>query len=219
MNSDLSDAQLRAMYPAMANTTSAPAPANPATAPAAKAPAPAPVPSQQSEHAVLYPSMAPKPDATRPALPENYDEDDLGEHLFKDSPIYEGAKRTIEQAFKSEMLASPEEARAGAAEWEPSFRSFGLSPPDAELLTETGVAVALNPPSEETVLGWQKDSKAALIGEYGDRAAEVLAATIKLVRRDPALVQFLEETRLGVHPAFVRVAAKRAMALKNKGRL
>lgn len=199
------------MFPDMAPT------AAPAPAPAAK-----PVSDLDKAAARLFPDMV-KPTATTPAKPvakleEPVDETTKAEKFFENSPIYDSALRAVENAA-IENLSTPEDAATIAAAYEPWMREFDLNSTEAGQLSELGVSATMSPPSEATVAGWAGSARDGLRQDFGNRAGEALQAAQQLIAKNPQLKAFLEETQLGSHPNFVRIAAQKAMDLKKRGKL
>lgn len=100
-----------------------------------------------------------------------------------------------------------------------SAREFELNSTESAQLTELGVSAALRPPTEETVAGWTESSRAGLRQDFGPRAGEALQAARALIKSNPKLAQFLDETGLGSHPSYVRLAAAKGMELRRRGKL
>lgn len=147
--------------------------------------------------------------------------DDVGmaKAMYAESPIHGVAERAISSAAREHVLATPEQAAEMAASWVPLMHEFDLNATESSQLTELGVSMTVNEVDADTVEAWVGDAKSALREEYGDRAGEALNAARQLVGRNPAVRQWLEDTKLGSHPQFVRVAAAKAMYLKSRGRL
>jgi hypothetical protein len=206
--SDTFTAAANSMFPNMA-------PAAAPTVPPAAQPAET---DEQRQARVLFGDSAPKPPA--PSKPPAADEDEIdkAERFFENSPIFEDAKREIEQAA-IEGLQTPEQAAAIAAEYEPWMKEWALNSTDASQLAQLGVSAVTNPVSDETAAGWVEASRTAIRTDWGPRGGEALAAARQLIAKDPSLVAFLEQTKLGNSPAFVRAACNRAMDLKKRGKL
>lgn len=116
------------------------------------------------------------------------------------------------------------DAAAGAAaaeEWEATFRAHGIAQPDVLQLIEVGLAVERGgPPSEDVEQQWLREIPERLCQEFGspeaaERAADLAAA---YVGRDPQLLAWLEETRLGSHPRVVLAIAKAAHNARRAGK-
>ena len=148
-----------------------------------------------------------------------HNDQEMGELMFKDSPIYEDSKLTIKSAAEHQYLANPDDAAKIAESWEPTLRAFQLNSTEASDLTTIAVALTVNPPEPDTAAAWVGDAKSALRDAHGDKAGEALQAAQQLIARDPAVVRWLEQTGLGNHPKFVRLAAAKAIAMKARGRL
>lgn len=208
--SDLFENAANAMFPT-ARLASAPA-----SAPAV------PVKYQTDEErqaAVLFGETSPKPTAEKPVhLDEPFDDVEAAERFYEDSPIYENAKRDVINAAL-ENLETPEAAAQIAQQYEPWMREFHLNSTEASELAQLGVSAAMNPPDEATVQTWAEASRQALRTEWGLRSGEALQAARQLIAKDHKLKTFLHETGLGSSPAFVRLAAQKAMDLKRRGKL
>ncbi len=194
-----------------------------APTPPAKTAAPAPSGEQTTADILFGNTTKAKGEQTQAARSADkvdvHSDQEMGELMFTDSPIYEDSKLAIQNAAEREYLASPEDAAEIAASWEPTLRAFELNSTEAESLTHLGISLSMNPPEPDTAAAWVGDAKSALRDAHGDKAGEALQAAQQLIARDPAVVRWLEQTGLGNHPKFVRVAAAKAMAMKARGRL
>jgi hypothetical protein len=112
----------------------------------------------------------------------------------------------------------PEENKQAAAEWREILQDASLGTNEAKELV--GIATSQREvPSAEVKAGWEASARAELQRVYGRDAEAVLADAMRLVQRDPRVAQFLEQTGLGSHPAYVMHAARIARQEKAKGRL
>lgn len=192
-----------------------------ATTPVAKPSAPAPSADQTTADILFGDTSKAKEAKPSYSLPDVdiHNDEEMGEAMFKDSPIYENSKLTIQNAAEHQYLANPEDAAKIAESWEPTMRAFQLNSTEASDLTNLAVGLTVNPPEPDTAAEWVGNAKSALRDAHGDKAGEALQAAQKLIARDPAVARWLEQTGLGNHPKFVRVAAAKAMALKARGKL
>ncbi len=192
-----------------------------ATTPLAKPAAPVPSADQTTADVLFGKTTNVKPEQRPHDLHDVdiHDDADMGELLYEDSPIYQSPKLTIQNAAEHQYLANPEDAAKIAESWEPTMRAFQLNSTEASDLTNLAVGLTVNPPEPDTAAEWVGDAKSALRDAHGVKAGEALQAAQKLIARDPAVARWLEQTGLGNHPKFVRIAAAKAMALKARGRL
>lgn len=75
---------------------------------------------------------------------------------------------------------------------------------------------ALDPDTQQR---WTRQSQEWLKSAFAHRADDALQAARTMINRDPRLKQMLLRTGLGNHPQFVATMCRRAMALKNTGKL
>lgn len=200
--------QAASFFPSMASA------AAPAAAPAAQ-----PVETDEQRQArSLYGETSPKAGAPAKPRDEPADEIEKAERFFAESPIFEDPKRAIENAAL-ENLETPEVAREIAAQYEPWMQEFQLNSSEASELTQLGVSATMSPPNDEALANWSEASRAGLRQDFGPRAGEALQAARQLIKSNPKLAQFLDETGLGNHPSYVRLAASKAMELRRRGKL
>lgn len=202
----------KALFPTMALAT-----------PPSRAPAVSAEQEFQEAADLMFGETSPKPPAVKPAprAPGAKGEEDeitKAENFYRDSPIHGSAERAIESTML-EQLATPEEAQAVVAEWAPLFSEFQLSSTESAQLTDIGVAAAVNAPSQETIDGWAESARAGLRQDFGDRAGEALQCARALIAKSPKLKAFLDESGLGNHPSYVRLAAAKGLELRRRGKL
>lgn len=119
-----------------------------------------------------------------------------------------------------ESLATPEQAKAQAAEWLPVFGNYLRGNSTASLeLADLIVSTKRTPASTEQRRAWTAQSEEALRQEYGDGAGAAIADARALMAKDKSLGKFLDSSGLGSHPKFVRVFVGRAVELRKQGRL
>jgi len=113
---------------------------------------------------------------------------------------------------------SPEERAAAAREMRETYADMSLRADEARDLHAV-VDQITEQVTPETVQKWQGEAANEAVQRYGAAADEKLALAVKLVRRDPSVVDFLEKTGLGNHPRFVSKFIELAERERAKGRL
>jgi len=171
--------------------------------------------------------------ATQHSAPNRFDkrpfdtlsDSDKAERMFKtdDHTLNHGdSMRSLESYAMEQRLASPEEAADIAGEWGEVFSDFGLNSTESKQATELGIAAFSNPPSAALVESWVEESKAVLVADYGPRgAAQALADAQAMIQMhaSPELREVLISTGLGNSPQIIRMAAARARAMRQAGKL
>lgn len=132
---------------------------------------------------------------------------------------FASVERSIVTAATERLGLSDSEAEAGAQEWTERWRTFGVESHEADVVTEIGVAAIANGVDESTEFQWAIDARQALKAEFGDQHQRALEGAKALIAKDHALRRFLDETGLGSHPKVVLLAARKAEAMRRKGRL
>jgi hypothetical protein len=128
-----------------------------------------------------------------------------------------GAQSTYKETIPIDE-SWPEENKAAAREWLEIFADTEISPVDARELV--GVVQGLSElPTDEVRAGWEKTATEDLRRAYGADAQQALADARAFVARDSRLANFLHQTGLGSHPAFVRHAVCLARQQRARGRL
>lgn len=114
-----------------------------------------------------------------------------------------------------------EAAAATAAEWGDTFRAHGIAQNDAHDCISAAMTIERDGiPDEDTEAAWLPEVQERLAREFGGQEAGERAADLAraFVARDPALLAYLERTRLGSHPRVVLAIAKAAHKARNAGR-
>jgi hypothetical protein len=138
--------------------------------------------------------------------------------LYDPAKTHATALREIE-TNEIQSLATPEAAKAVAAQFVPVFARYDMQPTDTANIAAAVSHVRRTPADAETVADWATKSKDYLRAEYGDDAGQVLADTQKLLAKDPAFKAYLEKTQLGSHPSVVRAMSNAAIAFRKAGKL
>lgn len=125
--------------------------------------------------------------------------------------------RDIVTAGVERFGLEPTEAQESAQHWQRTFDAFDVRGAEAEHLVALGVAAMAGVEADE--LAWRNDARTALQVEYGVNADQVLDDARRLVRQDPQLHDLLDRTQLGSNPKVVLAIARRARALRQKGKL
>lgn len=135
---------------------------------------------------------------------------ELADKLYARSPGTPAAP-TLEagQASIADRLYG--ERPPAAEEWRLASNLGANSEQIAELTALAGKNNA-SPPNDATTAEWQRQTSAALITRFGEKAAGVLDMTREYVRRTPALHKLLGANGFGNHPKvvehFVNLALK-----------
>lgn len=168
-----------------------------------------------------------------PSTPNRHDkrpfdtltEADKEARLFQtdDPTLYHGdSMRSIESAAMEKFLSSPEDARDAAEHWGNQFQLFELTSSESAAVADIGVSVFTNPASPELVATWTEQAREVLVQDFGPKgAAQALADAREFVTTyaTPELKDVLMSTGLGNHPQLVRIAAAKARALRQAGKL
>lgn len=129
----------------------------------------------------------------------------------------------VDVAFQraAEALGLPgHEQQELMSQWKPTFEAFGLDESAAIEMVEIGRSAAQRAPDEATEARWLAQCEDVLAREFGGAEAAARAADLAraYVARDPRLVEYLEETRLGSHPRVVLAVAKAAHNARRAGK-
>ena len=171
---------------------------------AATAPAPATAPATLAAHedpdrAALVASLAAQSDAL---------------------PFGSEVGVALERAAE-DLHLSGDDAKALIADFDEAFRAHGISGRDAmDLIPIVTTTLRDGPPDEATEGRWEQGINDALVSEFGSQWAANEAAEVarQWVQRDPALVQFLDDTRLGNNGSVVVAVARAAMNARRAGK-
>lgn len=104
-------------------------------------------------------------------------------------------------------------AATTAAEWLSTFKAHGIAQGDAHDCISAAMTIERDGiPDEDTEAAWLPEVQERLAREFGGEEAGERAADLAraFVARDPALLAYLERTRLGSHPRVVLAIAKAA---------
>lgn len=180
-----------------------PAPAAGPAAPPAAAPAPKPA------------APAAAPDAAgRVAAVAELEKDADGLPLGSDVGV--ALTRAAAELGQDEASAA-----AVASEWLDTFKAHGIAQGDAHDCISAAMTIERDGiPDEDTEAAWLPDVQERLAREFGGQEAGERAADLAraFVARDPALLAYLERTRLGSHPRVVLAIAKAAHKAANAGK-
>lgn len=161
-------------------------------------------------------AMHDKPELPPEALPPEVKalrDADPARAVYDDRTQYKAAG--IDAALK-ELGIEGQTAEAEHKAWAGVFADLGLDAQDARKVVEVGLASS----TPEQVQAWPEQAKASLQEAFGeDDWQQALADARLLVKRDPRLMAYLDETGLGNHPTIVRIAAQRARAAIANGTL
>lgn len=131
------------------------------------------------------------------------------------------AMRDIEGAALENLLDHAEAADE-AAFWGETFSKFDLSSTESAMLTNVGISTLNNPATPEIVMSWVEESRAVLVQDFGPQGArQALDDARQFVNAygTPELIDILNATGLGNHPAVIRVITAKARAAKLAGKL
>ena len=126
----------------------------------------------------------------------------------------------IERALL-ELGHGDDEAKEAVSDWLGTFAAHGIASSDAADLVGIAARVMRDgQPDEATEAQWVGGINESLVSTFGSQGAADEAADVAraYVQRDPALVQFLDETRLGNHPRVIASLTRAAMNARRAGK-
>lgn len=181
----------------------------------AQAPKPAVDPREAAANA-MFPSMAPgQQQATQGTDGDPFAALRVAPHADAGLPLGPHVAISLQQGAEASGMSADEAAEVGK-QWAGVFQAHGVADTDVPHLIDAA-SLASKGVDEDTTARWRLEAVDRLASEYGgqENGARALEVARRYVQAHPALGRYLDQTRLGDHPAVVRsitALARRAQA-------